>query len=126
MTEQKHTPGPWEFREFAADEAQIADMIRLGLKPVRQLMNDGGAIVMGPDARVAVVDCQTSYKRGQGHATECEERDANARLIASAPDLLEALKAVLKEYSQFSGYYENEDRAAIKSARAAIEKATKP
>lgn len=71
MSEAKHTPGPWEAEKF-------------------------GAIHGGEDQQ---------YFRGRRRsqvATAClagnihdDERDANARLIAAAPDLLEALKEVI-------------------------------
>lgn len=66
-------------------------------------MNDGATVVMGNFAdeddrtRVALVDCKTPYKRGTGYMAQCAERDANARLIAAAPEMLEALK-LAREY----------------------------
>jgi hypothetical protein len=61
------------------------------------LENSGSRIVMGVDdegepTRVGVTDCKTKHKRGEGWMTECAERDANARLMAAAPDMLDALK----------------------------------
>ena len=72
----EHTPGPWSCR-FCLSEGDPA----LGLKPVRALSNDGGIAIMAEDKRIAVADCQSRFKRGQGHNAECAERDANARLI---------------------------------------------
>lgn len=89
-----HTPGPWHYSPYAQDGEELATIKKLGLRPTRLLTNEGQAIVMGPDERVAVVDCHTKFKRGQGHLSECDERDANARLIAAAPDLLATLRYI--------------------------------
>jgi hypothetical protein len=75
---------------------------------------------MGPDPdqeikRIALVDCQTRFKRGQGWQTECDEREANARLIAAAPELLDALQEFVARYPNNVG---------VVLARAAIAKAT--
>jgi hypothetical protein len=85
---------------------------------------------MGPDPdqeikRIALVDCQTRFKRGQGWQTECDEREANARLIAAAPELLEALREVMARFldaREAAGLDRNSD--AAKRTRAAIAKAT--
>jgi hypothetical protein len=91
------------------------------------------------------VDCQTPFKRGEGWQSECEVREANARLIAAAPetaaerDRLKALNAELLEALRLTadqalrceipeGYgpeFRSEEwdagyDAAISSARAAI------
>lgn len=92
----KHTAGPWKYRLYATDDTPEM-LAKFGIKPVRMLDNSGAMAISHADGRVALVDCQASYKRGQGHATECSERDANARLIAAAPDLFEALTSVMKE-----------------------------
>jgi hypothetical protein len=70
------TPGPW----------------RIG----HGLTNDGQRYVMaGPSdepVRVALIDRRSPYKRGRGYDGDCTERDANARLIAASPALLEAAR----------------------------------
>jgi hypothetical protein len=60
------------------------------------------------------------------HKRECEERDANARLIAAAPDLLEALQML---YSETADYIRLNnlggiDNQCMQLSRAAIAKAT--
>jgi L-alanine-DL-glutamate epimerase-like enolase superfamily enzyme len=65
---------------------------------------------------------------GDGHIQICElpfhhhdeENEANARLIAAAPELLEALNTWLKQYSA----EEYEDCPEVVQTRAAIAKAT--
>lgn len=64
-----HTPGPWE----ACDPGDYADF-------------DGDSrVILGDDRRIAVVHWKYEPHGGD---TEC---DANARLIAAAPELLAAL-----------------------------------
>jgi hypothetical protein len=54
--------------------------------------NDGSIPVMGADQRICVVDLQAQVKRGKTYNAPDPERDANGRLIAAAPELLEACK----------------------------------
>ena len=82
-----HTKGKWEFR--------LPD----GMAAIN---NDGGvAVVALPESDdddrklVATIACQTEFKRGNGWKTVCEERNANARLIAASPRMLDALKAIV-------------------------------
>ena len=66
-----HTKGPWE----ASDRGDYDDF-------------DGDSrVVLGDDIRVAVV-----------HDRGTQEAEANARLIAAAPDMLEALEAMEVAY----------------------------
>jgi len=96
----KHTPGPWK--------------TRLELR-----MNDGAVPVIIDGDRIALVDCRTPYKRGQGWKQECAERDANARLIAAAPMLLEALQAIVKADDS-----QELDQVLIEAGRRAIKAVT--
>lgn len=59
-------------------------------------------------------------------AQQCKSME-DARLIAAAPDLLEALEALLShtaDLDPMQGYRPEEDFSAVKQARAAIAKAT--
>ncbi len=78
MSESKHTPGPWTFDG-------------------RFCTNDGAVAVTAPHpelgkTRIALVDIQCKAKRGHGWETPCPERDANAKLIAASPEMLEVLE----------------------------------
>lgn len=90
------------------------------------LTNDGGRPIMGVDAqgdaqRVALVDCHTSYKRGQGWQTHCPEREANAALIAAAPAMLAALEVAFMDLGRAGGNTADSPyRASWEQARAAI------
>lgn len=120
------TRGPWSYRKFAQSGQDLAEIEELGLKPTMMLTNDGSAMVMAGDDRVALVDCQTKFKRGEGYRAECPRREANARLIAAAPDLYEALATVmvaLKVVREDGNEFPDFD-AWEKAARAALAKAT--
>lgn len=109
-----HTKGPWTFRLYATDDSP-EELRRLGMKPIRMLDNSAGMAISGENGRIAVVDCQASYKRGQGHATECAERDANARLIASSPDYYAGFEALLA--AEALGESGNDVEATLEYAR---------
>lgn len=98
MADAAHTPGPYFSREYAQDAEDLAQMRKLGIKPTRMLTNEGQVALMagkGDDVkRIALIDCQTRYKRGEGYKTECAERDANTALFAAVPGLLDLAKNV--------------------------------
>jgi hypothetical protein len=77
MTGGKHTPGPWRIGQFG-------------------LTNDGESFILSDhaDMSICTVTCQTPFKRGKGWRTECETREANARLIAAAPEMLPIVAAL--------------------------------
>lgn len=49
-----------------------------GQRPIMERMPDG------ENRRIALVDCQARYKRGEGWKAECAERDAIAAAIVKA------------------------------------------
>ena len=105
MTETAHTPGPW----FVPDQALARETC---------IQADYG--IACPGSGGAMSYTTTVCTLGWNSITP--EWEANARLIAAAPDLLEALKEVVSEY-------DNPDngrslRWAIDEARAAIARAT--
>jgi hypothetical protein len=100
MSTFKHTPGPW---------------LRIGTT-VYALMHAGW--------KRGVEQFKNRFTVQVQRDRECseEEAEANARLIAAAPDLLEALEAMYEMFNG-NGITPNDDDAII-SARAAIAKAT--
>ncbi len=110
-TKPKHTPGPW-------------------VAKTGPITNDNQCVVMGPDIheegetrRVCVVDAVTgtfTKSRKFKPDADCAVRDANARLIAAAPDLL----AALREFIEWAERNPNRTaNAPIDAARAAVVKA---
>ena len=98
MSAPKHTPGPW-----ITDDKQSGDVFRY-------VMPENGSVL--PICRLDV---------------DRFEAEANARLIAAAPELLEALEAMLShtaDLDPMQGFRPEEDFSAVKQARAAIAKAT--
>jgi hypothetical protein len=106
MSQQKHTPGPWE---------------------VVALM-DGQSIQTLTESRICWIWNHKEYKGKPCGSIESqdktqEELDANARLIAAAPDLLKALEGLANcaGLTWLQGYKDELDAAMIQ-ARAAIDK----
>lgn len=97
----KHTPGPWRAAKAAHGVIDIFD---------------------SRDRDIVTIF---------GGGVEAESKEANARLIAAAPDLLEALKALLadcEEYSRINNLHNRDGTPAtnhsMHMACAAISKAT--
>lgn len=113
MSNSKHTPGPWTLLPEEADK----DYLRI--RGTR----------LGGRYKVANVN----HIRYEGVHAVVRERDdaesmANARLIAAAPELLEALKGLDEAYCRagtpLTREERHEDRKRLIAARAAIAKAT--
>lgn len=101
-----HTDGPWLVREgFSTDTFEVY--------PRR-----GGKPEIGSWAELATV--RSDYGNDAGDTAEGE---ANARLIAAAPDLLEVVKAFEAFYPSGINPYLDE---ASNKARAALAKAIPP
>ncbi len=105
MTEQKHTPGPWAVRRESA----------IDYRPNCIVSADGGSLV--------------AWCAGGGpkRAIMGPEEDANARLIAAAPDMLTALRTATETIRAWHGPNEWDiyDRASpeMKAINSAIAKA---
>lgn len=113
MSEANHTPGPWTVLPEEADK----DYLR----------------IRGTRLGVRYKVANVHHLRFEGVHAVVRERDdaesmANARLIAAAPELLEALKNLDEAYCRSGGPLtraeRHEDRQRLIAARAAIAKAT--
>jgi hypothetical protein len=106
----KHTPGPWAYIASNANHGPY-------------VTNDWGAgdicdcYAMSNPSALAVCNGGDSKPIHFQH----DEADANARLIAASPDLLEALKGLFRagQKQGWDHHYEHE----MSAARAAIAKA---
>lgn len=108
MTETKHTPGPWKKSDRLNGPWWHISAETSGLGPGQ--------------GRQAVACVHGESKRGSKAYAEMFE--ANAQLIAAAPELLQALQAVV---THWTSQFENRGHMApdwCKQARAAITKAT--
>ena len=119
MKTVKHTPRPWKVDEWNYSTAT---------PPHKDL------VVLNSEMKLATVD----WDEGNDNPYTVQEQTAkaNARLIAAAPDLLEALKALLDYANDYSDAMAKEGKGAEQlgtladsvsvagMARAAIAKAT--
>ena len=101
-----HTPGPWTKSGCTVYAGQMA---------IAATYCEGNRFLHGVDHDETVPDSMETH--GQGW----DEAGANARLISSAPELLEALEMLMPQEPQEADSY---DRAMWENARAAIAKAT--
>ncbi len=102
--ESKFTPGPWEMKEVPT---QCGRAFRIGR---------GAMLEPGPKGCCIIYD---DYGAG------ANEHKANAHLIASAPDLYEALKAILSNHETVGAGASifQCTTAEVTAARAALAKA---
>ena len=113
MGSSKHTPGPWRVRPEAANWRAVCDA--LGCSAYEAVLSD--------DTAVALVVAHGS-RPGNVPPT-----NHNARLIAAAPELLEALRKLLADAENVRRVMLREagigmvDENALDAARAAIAKA---
>lgn len=99
----QHTPGPWVFDR---------DTLHI---------NAANGYVVGL--------CTFPSSRGKLFIEEMAGCRANGALLASAPELLAALQTLLNDYVELvnsgdAGFWDPEEEAQVKAARAAIAKAT--
>ena len=103
----KHTPGPWLLRTTPTSA---------GLCHIVSAADWRGAFIYGDGIRKGVDDA----------LPKAQELAANARLIAAAPDLLEALQALVNQSLQRGVPTDpgHPGRIALALAESAISKAT--
>lgn len=115
-TETKHTPGPWK----------VSGCCQVRQNVVGEWIHEAMVTVADDFALspcVATIDCKR-YRETETKAMRPDaECLANARLIAAAPELLEALEALLADCLTLKPPFRNE--ALREQAQAAIAKATK-
>ncbi len=92
MSETKHTPGPW-----AIDDGLTTRM--------------GGPRIIAPNSKEAIADLWETSRVGTS-------AEANARLIAAAPDLLHAVKCMKAAFVRHPGNPEERKDALIKAIEA--------
>lgn len=107
-----HTPGPWEISESA------------------RIYDDSPAIVWrdpdrGPDKTIATIHADDTKEIADGAIVESlsPEQEANARVIAAAPDLLSVVEALAAAVGQGGRPSPARVVALGEAARAAIAKA---
>lgn len=124
MTEQDksaHTPGPWHWVNPETDEPRQTGEWRSSLRTVQYFGEDKVDLIEGKSyTRFALPKFVLEADEIRDDAME-----ANARLIASAPELLEALKALLAHDECDAGCIPTDAHLDVQNdARAAIRKAT--
>ena len=110
MSEAKHTPGPW----------LKAERLNGPWWHISSGSTIGGRRCIGGRQAIAAVHGESR----RGSVAYAEMFEANARLIAAAPELLAALEVVV---SDWTAQFERQGHMApawCKQARAAIAKAT--
>lgn len=108
----KHSSGPW-IAGHMADDTHSCNC--------RYILNGD---YMGSIAVVSVDNGIDLISEGGNDCPPLEEAKANARLIAAAPELLEALAALSEAARAYLAHMDLEDILALEGARAAIAKAT--
>lgn len=103
----KHTPGPWHIN--TAGSASRGEPFKIT-----------EIYVYAPDTQDDTAICADVID-----PVTQEPSEANARLIAAAPDLLEALQTIVKSLSDQDDEGMIEHAEPMIRARAAIQKATK-
>ena len=96
-----HTPGPWESNETGAagDELACAVWTKAGYTPI----------------------CTTDFRVGKYKPCTPREQHANARLIAAAPELLEALETIVNLPEEIACHSVKEyARSAIAKAKGEV------
>lgn len=112
-----YTRGTWTAPHYTFSKRDVDLLNSTGNPTPRLLRNDGAMSVIarrkGDDelnARVCMVDLRADCKRSERHSAPCPERDANARVIAAAPLLLEVAAAAHDKLCQMAKELEEGER----------------
>lgn len=107
MTDSKYTPGPWDVEDPMGAKIGLS-IVQSDLKTYEW---EFIAMVCQSDA--------ADERMGRQRFISPEEQEANAKLIAAAPELLEALKLAVSNQPK-----DDSCEAWVSDAKAAIAKAT--
>jgi hypothetical protein len=116
MSEQvtKHTPGPWKVSDKMMTDEMICRHDAIGAWVHSRRYVEGAGKLLATASASAPIG--TGFNGGHPQVESRDEMLANARLIAAAPELLDALRRVLAHDGALTGA----DWTAI---RAAVDKA---
>lgn len=110
MNKTKHTPGPW-----VAEDPGYNTKSSLAGNPI---------LIQGPVDKESFGEELASLRLWSDHNEQNEQQRANARLIAAAPELLEAAKLALAALQREIDITDNEFHpATMRILKAAIAKA---
>ena len=116
MNEQatKHTPGPWKVSDKMMTDEMVCrhDTIGAWVHSCRHIEGAGKLLA----AAQSNEPIGTGYNGGHPQVASRDEMLANARLIAAAPELLDALRLVLAHDWPLTGAEWTAIRAAIAKA----------
>ena len=116
----KHTQGKLIYKRYLHDDDTRKKMKSVGMEgDYLMLSNEGQAFLLSEDGKqVALIACQSDFKRGKGHLSECEERDANAARLSLCwnchDSLVEALSSTESAINNLISRMENEGGQADK------------
>lgn len=112
MSKQKHTPGPWEWRYISIDRHELHSV---PIDGKRHIVLSSDPLRIPFPVNTTITSIATN-----GFLEPIRPHDPNAKLIASAPELLEALYWA-KGFGKNGPVY---DRMIQDKIEAAIKKAT--
>lgn len=111
-SETKHTPGPW-----VQHGTQVTDADGYEIADAQET-----CILLGYSEKLGI-DHWANDDRASRDRSE-QEAEANARLIAAAPQMLEALQDVISNDDLSRNDWDRETMRVLRAVQAAIAKAT--